>query len=298
GRTPARTVSGTVGGVVAANASGPLRLGYGTPRDLLIGVTVVRADGKVARAGGKVVKNVAGYDLGKLFTGSYGTLGIITETVFRLHPLPTAAAYLTCPVSGPDEAHRQVQAVIHAQLAPVAVELDLPAPAGPGTVGLLLEGIGPGVEARTRQALAFLGEGAGESPEPPPWWGSYPFGTGDVALRLTAEIAALPHVLEVLGAAAAAHGVGCAVRGSAAVGVLHAGIPGDAEPAAVAGIVADLRTALARYDGTAVVLRAPEALRSGLDPYGPVPALDLMRRVKDQFDPDHRLAPGRYVGGI
>ncbi|MGH3343938.1 MAG: FAD-linked oxidase C-terminal domain-containing protein, partial [Carbonactinosporaceae bacterium] len=100
------------------------------------------------------------------------------------------------------------------------------------------------------------------------------------------------------GGAAAARGVGCAVRGSPAAGVLHAGISGDAEPAAVAEIVADLRAALARHDGTAVVLRAPEALRAGVDPYGPVPALDLMRRVKDQFDPDHRLAPGRFVGGI
>ncbi|MGH3342958.1 MAG: FAD-binding oxidoreductase, partial [Carbonactinosporaceae bacterium] len=195
----ARTVSGTVGGAVATNASGPLRLGYGTPRDLLIGVTVVRADGKVAHAGGRVVKNVAGYDLGKLLAGSHGTLGIITETIFRLHPLPPAAAYLSCPVEDPDEAHRRVQALVHAQLVPVAVELDLPAPGGPGTVGLLLEGIEPGVEARTRQALALLGKGTVQSRQPPPWWGRYPFGTGDVALRLTAEIAALPHVLDALG---------------------------------------------------------------------------------------------------
>src|SRR5919202_2840773 len=78
----------TIGGVVAANSSGPRRHRYGTIRDLIIGITVVLSDGTVAKAGGKVVKNVAGYDLPKLFTGSLGTLGIIAEVTFRLHPLP------------------------------------------------------------------------------------------------------------------------------------------------------------------------------------------------------------------
>ena len=77
-----------MGGVVATGTAGPRRLRYGTPRDLLIGLTVVRADGVIAHSGGKVVKNVAGYDIGKLFCGSHGTLGLITEATFRLHPRP------------------------------------------------------------------------------------------------------------------------------------------------------------------------------------------------------------------
>ncbi len=85
----------TVGGVVATGTAGPRRFRYGAPRDLLIGITVVRADGVVAHSGGKVVKNVAGYDLGKLFSGSQGTLGLITEVTFRLHPLPAAVAWVT-----------------------------------------------------------------------------------------------------------------------------------------------------------------------------------------------------------
>src|SRR5215831_2550428 len=93
GADPAGT--GTVGGTLATGTAGPRRLRYGTPRDLVIGITVVRADGTVASSGVKVVKNVAGYDLGKLFAGSYGTLGLIVEAVFRLHPLPAAAAYTT-----------------------------------------------------------------------------------------------------------------------------------------------------------------------------------------------------------
>jgi glycolate oxidase FAD binding subunit len=85
----------TVGGVVATGTAGPLRLRYGTPRDLLIGITVVRPDGRVAHSGGKVVKNVAGYDIGKLYAGSLGTLGLITEATFRLHPLAAMSAYVT-----------------------------------------------------------------------------------------------------------------------------------------------------------------------------------------------------------
>src|SRR6266852_5134607 len=92
----------TVGGVVATGTAGPRRFRYGAPRDLLIGLTVVRADGVVAHSGGKVVKNVAGYDIGKLFSGSQGTLGLITEATFRLHPLPTAVAYLTAQFTPAD----------------------------------------------------------------------------------------------------------------------------------------------------------------------------------------------------
>jgi glycolate dehydrogenase FAD-binding subunit len=92
--------AGTVGGTIATAASGPLRYRYGSVRDLLIGITVVRADGTVTRSGGTVVKNVAGYDLGKLYTGSLGTLGVITEAVFRLHPLPEASRWITVSGAG------------------------------------------------------------------------------------------------------------------------------------------------------------------------------------------------------
>ena len=94
----------TVGGVVATSTAGPRRFRYGAPRDLLIGLTAVRADGVVAHSGGKVVKNVAGYDLGKLFSGSQGTLGLITEATFRLHPLPPAATYVTAEFGAADRA--------------------------------------------------------------------------------------------------------------------------------------------------------------------------------------------------
>ncbi len=149
----------TVGGVVATGTAGPRRFRYGTPRDLLIGITVVRADGVVAHAGGKVVKNVAGYDLGKLFAGSQGTLGLITEATFRLHPLPAAVAWVTAEF-GPAERAGAVAAVAAAAgspLVPSAVELDWPGGSQrPLRVGVLLEGTGSGVAERAKQMSEIL----------------------------------------------------------------------------------------------------------------------------------------------
>src|SRR5918992_2291355 len=167
----------TVGGTLATGAWGPLRLRYGTARDLLIGVTIVRADGGLAKAGGTVVKNVAGYDLGKLFTGSYGTLGLIVEAAFRLHPLPAARAYVTREVGGFAPAAEVVQELLRSSLVPSAIEIDAAATAPvadagtsnggtpdtrsadtiPVTVGVLVEGVAAGVDARAELVAALLG---------------------------------------------------------------------------------------------------------------------------------------------
>ena len=170
----------TVGGVVATGTAGPRRFRYGAPRDLLIGITVVRADGVVARSGGKVVKNVAGYDLGKLFAGSQGTLGVITEATFRLHPLPAAVAWVTAEF-GPAERAGAVAAVAAAAgspLVPSAVELDWPGGSQrPLRVGVLLEGTGPGVAERAKQMselLAAPGGSVSVAETAPARWGTLP----------------------------------------------------------------------------------------------------------------------------
>ncbi|MFC7105805.1 FAD-binding oxidoreductase [Nonomuraea rubra] len=124
----------TVGGTLAASLPGPRSFRYGTARDLLIGITVVLPDGTIACSGGKVVKNVAGYDLGKLFTGSYGTLGVIAEATFRLHPLPADRRWVVA------ELDRAEVAPVAARLAasqaePSAVEVDWPDPGGPHAGG-------------------------------------------------------------------------------------------------------------------------------------------------------------------
>jgi len=157
------TVSGaSVGGTLTAGTSGPGRLATGTMRDLLIGVTVVRADGVVAKAGGRVVKNVAGYDVGKLVHGSFGTLAVVTEALFRLHPLPAARSFVSVPVEDAAHAHRLTQSVVHAQVVPGALEVDIPAD-GPGTLTVLLEGIVEGVLGRTSSTLELLGPAAAVS---------------------------------------------------------------------------------------------------------------------------------------
>lgn len=248
------TVPGaSVGGTVAANTSGPRRLAYGTVRDLLIGVTIVRPDGVIAKAGGKVVKNVAGYDLGKLFTGSFGTLGLITECAFRLHPLARHRIF----VSGRAE---------------VAAAMEVNAPGGE-VISLLERPYDGGREAA------------------PLWWGKYPWEPGGVGIKLTCALSKVDSIV-------AEARERLTIRGSAGTGVLYAGLAGSVDPARAAQIVSRLRDAAHDAGGHAVVVTAPPAVRELVDMWGPVPGLDIMRRIKALFDPDARFAPGTFVGGI
>ncbi|GAA3418240.1 FAD-binding oxidoreductase [Streptosporangium vulgare] len=172
--------AGTVGGTLATAVAGPRRFRYGTARDLLIGITVVLADGTVATSGGNVVKNVAGYDLGKLFTGSYGTLGVITEATFRLHPIPADRRWVTVDLPGPEAKDApDAPAVLVAELAasqaePSAVELDWPDLTGGPTVSALVEGVAAGARAEAvRKTMDEYGS-ARITAEAPGWWAAPP----------------------------------------------------------------------------------------------------------------------------
>jgi glycolate oxidase FAD binding subunit len=142
----------TVGACIADNLSGPRRHRYGTARDLVLGVTVVLADGLTASSGGKVVKNVAGYDLGKLFCGSRGTLGLIARVSLRLHPRPRVARTLVADVEGPEDAQRLARALRGSTLVPSAVDL-----LWPGRLAVLFEGNAAAVEAQVEAARGLLG---------------------------------------------------------------------------------------------------------------------------------------------
>ena len=245
---------GTVGGLVATASTGPTRLLHGPVRDLVIGTTMVRADGVVAKSGGKVVKNVAGYDLGKLLTGSFGTLGVLTEVAFRLHPVAEASGWVGVPVSSSRQAGTLVQAVVHSHLVATACELDQPAD-GPASLAIRLDGIPPGVAARTRDAVELLGAGAEPLDAAPAWWGAEP---GDEApallLKLTHETASLGQLLDAVREAGSSAGVALDVRGSAAVGTLLAATRGAVDPEAAVAVVERLRAASAGFGGTVVVL--------------------------------------------
>jgi glycolate oxidase FAD binding subunit len=298
----------TVGGVVATGLAGPRRFRYGAPRDLLIGLTVVRADGVIAHSGGKVVKNVAGYDLGKLFTGSQGALGLITEATFRLHPLPAAVAWVTAEF-GPAERAEAVAAVAAAAsspLVPSAVELDWPGGSQRMLrVGVLLEGTASGVAERAKQMSELLASAGGPvavSEAAPARWGTLPAGV--TVVRVSFWVSALDSVLEALVSAGAEAGVRAAVNGPAGAGALYACLDPDTSDDDAARFVGVLRGELAESRGAAprgsvAVLTAPPAVLAAADAGGSVPGATLMRAVRDQFDPDHRMFPGRlaFTGG-
>ena len=302
----------TLGGIVAAGASGPRRLRFGTPRDLLIGVTVVLADGSVTKAGGKVVKNVAGYDLGKLYAGSFGTLGLICEVIFRLHPLPAARRLVTAEVGTPEAAWASASRLSATPLVPSAVELSWPAPGGPGNIAALFEGIEAGVESQAARAAEALGRvpatGAPDVSDGTAWDGTWAArwpergddGPGDawLGVKLTHPPASLGEALRATWDAGSRGGLRVAVRSHAAVGVCHAAFAGGGDDACALAL-GTLRAAAAARGGSAVALKAEPGLKRRLDVWGPAgDVLPLMRRVKERFDPGRTFSPGRFLGGI
>jgi glycolate oxidase FAD binding subunit len=145
----------TIGATIAGDLFGPRAHRYGRPRDLLLGVTLVLADGTIANSGGKVVKNVAGYDLGKLVCGSHGRLALVARASFRLHPCPASSRSIVIPAATAAEARRLVQLLLHSPLTPSAVDL-LWGGSEPALV-LLFEGGGAAVDDQAERALALLG---------------------------------------------------------------------------------------------------------------------------------------------
>jgi glycolate oxidase FAD binding subunit len=293
----------TVAGVVAANAFGPLRTRYGTARDLIIGASLVRADGVAARGGGKVVKNVAGFDLPRLLVGSLGTLGLITSVTFRLHPLPEASTTVALERPSAGGVRALVVALRQAQLEPVSVMLL--SEGGTSRLGIRFEGFGPGVRQQAER-LAGLATLAGLRSEPLDAAAAAAFWARHDALRASgtvrARLAAPPSALEAVLAGALAPLAGALEDAWAAFDpAVGAGYAGGTprHPVAAAAALASARSALEGRRGSLTLAAAPPEVRAGLDPWGAPPSsLPVMRRLKARFDPDGRLAPGRFVGGL
>jgi glycolate oxidase FAD binding subunit len=256
----------TVGGILSTNDSGVLRLGYGSLRDLIIGVTLVLADGTIASSGGKVVKNVAGYDLPKLATGAMGTLGVITRAVFRLHPLPRNTRTLSIATGDAADSQRLILAILSAQLAPAAVQ------ARKGNVDILLEGTPDGIAA---QQAAIETMGAVQESSPEVWSARQDlFAGGGTIVKFTT----LPSRI----AASAAEFSRFVIQ---ATGIGYARFDGD---------LAALRKTMEQDGGSLTIFGD-----TSIDAWGsPGDALPLMRAVKEQFDPKGTLNPGRFVEGI
>jgi glycolate oxidase FAD binding subunit len=283
----------TIGGIVATGDSGPLRHRYGGPRDLVLGVTVALPDGTVAKAGGKVIKNVAGYDLSKLMAGAYGTLGVVTQVSLRLHPLNRETVTVYGEAEDPATLARVAHAASHAQYEPIALDYDWRG--SQGWVYMRFGGVD--AEAQAGEASKVLSEAGAQTNlvrDDAQLW-------REQAARQRSSDATVVRVshtqtqlVQVLGLVA--------VEGGSAVGRVALGVSYVTLRAPnaddVATTVADMRRTLA--PAACVVLDAPDDVRSKVDPWGVEdgPELELMRRTKQRFDPRGILNPGIYVGGI
>jgi glycolate oxidase FAD binding subunit len=315
---PPEPARATVGGVVAANAAGPRRHLYGTARDLVIGVQVVTADGALVRGGGKVVKNVAGYDLPKLFVGSYGTLGVIVAVTLKLRPLPDEQRLVAVSFERLKDAAAAARALLGSDLIPTAVDLadadgvtamglDLPAAAAlfVGFDGLA-EQVAWQCEELARLTAGFAGHAVRVLPEAA--WERLALGaraagsTPAAVMRLVVLPTAVADTMEQGAGAARQRGLSSAWTAHAGVGVVTAALVSPPDPDGVGAVVAVLEEwrRLARSGGGFATLEwAPLPVKNVVpvwdDPGG---AGRIMQRIKAQLDPRNLLNPGRFVAGV
>lgn len=296
---PGQPEQATVGGVLATAESGTLRIRYGALRDLVLGLEMALSDGSVIKAGGKVVKNVAGYDLTKLAIGSLGTLGVITRAVFRLHPVPFDSASNSARLTSASDAMNVVLAILDSQLVYTGLQIRAPR-ADQIMIDVRFEGIPESLQdqfvklGHVAGVHRFTGAG-GEV-----WTARaklFANATNSVICKcsvLPAQIGALCNAVfrhaELSGLAAM-----LVVQGT---GLAEARLDA-ASPRACVDMVNALRGELDRLEGTLTVQRCPVPLKDELDLWGAgKDALPLMCRIKQQFDPARILNPGRFVGGI
>ena len=329
---PRPAYAGTVGGLIATNAAGSRRYRYGTPRDRLTDITAVRADGTIVTSADAV--NVAGQDLVTLLAGSYGSLGLITQATFRLEPLPQVSGGISLRCADPEHAERLVEEVSDPWIAACGIDLQWPSADKPLRLIVAIQGDREDFEARSARLRALDGRPA----LPPidrarprrldaPDHGGLPPAMAQELLahrdRIRAELLDPPAdtgtlvrvsfpPMQLAGAltriqvVAAGSGVAAAIKGSAGAGVLDVTVPAGSAPAAVARFVAALRAELSGLSqpgdaagaARAVVVYAPDEVRDLTDAHGPVPSLALVRAVKDEFDPEHRMAPGRTADAL
>ncbi|MCH7837967.1 MAG: FAD-binding protein, partial [Chloroflexi bacterium] len=293
----------TAGGVLAAGVSGPSRHAYGLPRDWLLGCRIAHADGSVSKGGGRVVKNVAGYDMPKLAVGSLGTLGVIVEATFKVAPLPATQETLLVTFPSLDAAAEAIFAADDRGLALRAFALQ-PEPHGNALAACWLAGPGAAVE-RTARELAEITGGAEsrrlEGAESERWWAQVeqtvaPAENG-VGLRASlppSAVASFMQGLEALGRGDAATVTSLSYP---TTGLVLARL-GEAPIERLADLIEAARKSATEAGGSLVVTTAPVAVKERIDVWGDTDALSLTRRLKQEFDPRGTLNPGRFIGGL
>jgi len=307
---PIGGASRSVGGVLACHASGPLRVRYGTGRDLLLGVRFVQADGTVTWGGSRVVKSVSGYDVPKLLVGSLGTLGVIAEATVRLHPVPPARGSWLVSTPSHEIAADCLVALLASTLEPDRLAV-LNAEASKlvgvdgagaallisfGSVAEAVASQGAALERLAKEHRAGATAVAAES-----WEQLAPALSGPVKLKLACEPRRLLHWLAELEREAAGLRLTVSAVGQGGHGVLESSLTGPLSARRLATrLLVPLRQELGREGGSLVVERAPAELKSELEPWGPIsPELFAIHgRVKQAFDPNGVLNPGRFAGGL
>jgi glycolate oxidase FAD binding subunit len=296
----------TLGGIAATQASGPLRMRYGTMRDLLLGVRFVQADGVLTWGGARVVKSVTGYDIPKLMVGALGTLGILVELTLRLHPVPDVEGTWLATFPSTAQAQDCVAMLLDSTVQPNRLEiLDDRAlaacglPAAGAALMVSIASVEPAVRAQ-ETVLAHFVRNVGGSVDTlnASVWQTYDrmlAAAGGVMLRIGTVPSRLARTV------AETHSAldGALVAGCAGLGALRARVDGG-DVAALARGVERLRGFVAEVDGGVIFERGPRNVREAIDPWGPVPppALAVMRAIKQTFDPAGVLNPGRFVDGL
>ncbi len=303
---PAYPQQATLGGILATKDTGSLRHRYGGVRDLCLGITLVRSDGQVAKAGGRVVKNVAGYDLMKLFTGSFGTLGIVTEMTLRAYPLPECSG--TVLVKGEETAIANLaQTILQSTLTPTSFDvLTGLADLTTGRLALavrfqsLSESVSAQIETLRKMALTVETlEGLADQQ----WW---PQTATQIQARsdrnsVLFQMGVLPALsvssLTAMQQIAAKQSVQLQGRIHAGSGLGQFRLLGDEKDCAL--VLGNLRSHCEQSGGYLSILEAPDSIKQTLDLWGySGNALSAMRKLKEQFDPQGVLNTGRFVGGI
>ncbi len=294
----------TIGGIIATNDSGPLRIRFGSLRDLIIGITLALPDGTLAKSGGKVVKNVAGYDLPKLATGSLGTLGIITQAIFRLHPIPRETRTMTFTsaegiTSDGGSINALMLAIQDCNMVPTGVQIRAGSSLTP-EIDLRFEGTSAGCEAQMEQTLR-MASGAHRIQPPGDVWNASSTQWNGAEPCFVCKFSLLPANLKsfldlIKNASEPMHVVWRLVAQAVGAGFLRIEGP---DVATLLHAVTDLRKKLEASGGSLVILRCPLEIKTTIDVWGSAgDALPLMRSIKAQFDPTGTLNPGRFVGGI